>query len=126
MTLTRSLASLLLCLSAAASFAATGPPDRDQKAATARWLVRNSSWGSLSTISTRRGGAPFGNIVSLADGPNGNVFFYLSPLDASVQDLTKDARASVALTEAATPASSDGPGGEPAGADRLGVIEPSQ
>ena len=45
---------------------AGGPPDHTDKAAVARWMVRNNSWGSMATISTMDGmkGTPL--TISLA------------------------------------------------------------
>jgi len=84
------------------------PPPYDQKAATARWMVRSLDWGVLSTVSTRsegtRVGDAFGNPNSFVDGGSGVPYFYVSDMDASMIDAfgAKDAnpRVSLALSEA--------------------------
>ena len=64
---------VLLLAAGAAAQDVGGPPPFFQYAKTARWIVHNSTWGTLSTISTRKGleGRPFGNPNSIADGPTG-------------------------------------------------------
>ncbi|KAJ4826437.1 hypothetical protein Tsubulata_013630 [Turnera subulata] len=78
-------------------------PDRHNAAATARWLVSQNSWGSLNTISTDLGGAPFGNIVSFSDGEHnsgtGIPYFYLTTLDPTAQNALKDQRSSLTISE---------------------------
>ncbi|KAL5974277.1 hypothetical protein ACLOJK_030941 [Asimina triloba] len=72
-------------------------------AATARWLVSQSTWGVLSTISSELGGAPFGNVVSFSDGLPGDgrgiPYFYLTPLDPTARNAMKDVRSSFTLSE---------------------------
>ena len=81
----------------------------------ARWLVAESEWGTVSTISRHLGSAPYGymsawcavhapvhmggfmmasatscrNLVSYSDGVNstGRLLFYLTALDATAADL---------------------------------------
>lgn len=78
-------------------------PDPKEAAATARWLVSQNSWGVLNTISSDLGGAPFGNVVSFSDGlPKkgaGIPYFYLTTLDPTARDATKDERASFTISE---------------------------
>lgn len=69
----------------------------------ARWLVHQTDWGVVSTLSRHLGGAPFGNVVSHADGPpcrsTGRLLFYLTIMDATAQDLERNCSASLALLE---------------------------
>ncbi|WCJ20898.1 Pyridoxamine 5'-phosphate oxidase family protein [Euphorbia peplus] len=78
-------------------------PDRNNAAATARWLVAQNSWGVLNTISLDLGGTPFGNVVSFSDGlPNGGngvPYFYLTTLDPTAQNALKDPRSSLTISE---------------------------
>ncbi|GFP95210.1 protein creg1 [Phtheirospermum japonicum] len=78
-------------------------PRRDDAAVFARWLVSQSSWGVLSTISSDWGGAPFGNVVSFSDGlpdkGKGIPYFYLTTLDPTASYALKDHRSSLALSE---------------------------
>ncbi len=46
-----------------------GRPAHTDHARLARWLVHQTDWGVVSTLSRHLGGAPFGNVVSHADGP---------------------------------------------------------
>ncbi|XP_065876851.1 uncharacterized protein [Euphorbia lathyris] len=78
-------------------------PDRNNAAATARWLVSQNSWGVLNTISLDLGGAPFGNVVSfsdgLPDGGSGVPYFYLTTLDPTARNALKDQRSSLTISE---------------------------
>lgn len=68
----------------------------------ARWLAHNTTYGVLSTFGHSMP-FPFGNVVSYSDGPvnnaSGHLYFYVSPLDASVQDLVVDSRCSLTMTQ---------------------------
>ncbi len=59
------------------------------KAQTARWLVHENNWGTLSTSSIHLNGQAWGQPKSFADGysnhSTGLLYFYDSDLDASVQ-----------------------------------------
>ena len=88
--------------------AAAGPsyprPDPMQKASMARWLVHESTWGALATTSVHLNGSAFANILSISDGDTndatGHIYFYLSAMDPTAgQDLPKDARATLAISE---------------------------
>jgi len=76
-----------------------------EKASTARWMAHELGFGVLSTTSTNAGykGVAFGNPQSFADGTvdnsTGRLYWYMSPLDASAQDLSSDSRATWALSE---------------------------
>jgi len=82
------VASLAVLISVASALPA--PPPAAQKSNFARWMASSTTWGFLSTISTRSNattvGAPFGNPYSFAD-VNGVPYFYASDLDASMTDL---------------------------------------
>ncbi|TDH69795.1 hypothetical protein CCR75_001287 [Bremia lactucae] len=56
----------------------------------ARKLVHENIWATLATLSVQFKGVPYGNIVSYSDGEGyskenstGQLFFYLTPLDAA-------------------------------------------
>merc|ERR1712037_970830 len=92
------------------------PPHTD-KAATARWLMNRTFWGSLSTISTLPAlkGKPFANIISFVEGFPGNStdkqgqpYFFVSDMDQSMVDLKKQNSASLAVSEAASGPCGDG------------------
>ncbi|CAI9758620.1 unnamed protein product [Fraxinus pennsylvanica] len=78
-------------------------PHPDDAANFARWLVSQSSWGVLNTISSDWGGAPFGNVVSFSDGlpdkGKGIPYFYLTTLDPTARNALKDQRSSLTLSE---------------------------
>ncbi|KAL6577551.1 hypothetical protein OROMI_009879 [Orobanche minor] len=78
-------------------------PRRDDTAPFARWLVSQSSWGVLNTISSDWGGAPFENVASFSDGlpdeGKGIPYFYLTTLDPTARNALEDHRASFTLSE---------------------------
>ncbi|CAL8142107.1 unnamed protein product [Orchesella dallaii] len=80
------------------------PPPHELVAKMARYIVHNSNWTSLATISTMSPvrGYPFVNIFSLSDGPANNSsgipYLYLTPLDISVTDLESDSRTSLTMS----------------------------
>jgi hypothetical protein len=61
----------------------TPPPAWNQTAARARWLVYNSLWTTISTVSVMLNGRPWGNVRSIADGVGANSsglpFLYVNP-----------------------------------------------
>ncbi|KAL8190114.1 UNVERIFIED_CONTAM: hypothetical protein K2H54_040760 [Gekko kuhli] len=79
---------------------------QEQAARTARLLVHYNNWGFLATRSTQEKmqGAPFGNSLSISDGPTDNStgipFFYVTPKDNTVADLMRNSIASLTLLEA--------------------------
>ena len=95
---------LTLCLAITIVNAQTRPPHQNLTA-TARWVVRNTEWGVLSTISTQSAitGYPFGNAISFADGNwtsgTGHLWFYVSDSDVSMQDIAANAQCSFAVSE---------------------------
>jgi hypothetical protein len=90
----------------AAIVVADDPPPYDQKARVARWLAHKATYGVLSTTSTQFGGVAFGNTQSFADGTvqnsTGHLFFYISNMDASIQDILVNPRCSFTLSEIST------------------------
>jgi len=83
------------------------PPPHQQKALTARYVVHVSNWGSLATISAQSGieGVPYANVFSISDGILGNfshgvVYFYMTPMDVSAQDIARNPAATLVVTEA--------------------------
>merc|ERR1712100_333707 len=64
------------------------PPLFTQKAKTARWMAHHLDFGVLSTTSSNADfkGVAFGNPQSFADGTmdnsTGNLYWYMSPMDA--------------------------------------------
>ncbi|KAM7279366.1 hypothetical protein ACFE04_006500 [Oxalis oulophora] len=85
------------------SLSSIAKPDHKHAAASARWLVSQSSWGVLSTISSDLGGSPFGNVVSFSDGLPGTgtgiPYFYLTSLDPTAKNSFKDQRSSLTVSE---------------------------
>src|SRR6056297_778858 len=87
-------------------------PVPPQPAKSGRWLLHESTWGVLSTVSTLPGiaGAPFGNPQSLVDGPyrdglfgdnsTGIPYFFVSELDVSQQDASANSLVSLTVSEA--------------------------
>jgi hypothetical protein len=79
-------------------------PPAENVAQMARYIVRNSNWSALATISSREPtiGYPSNSIVSVSDGPmdksTGVPYMYVTPLDISQKDLQVDPRASLTMT----------------------------
>lgn len=84
------------------------PPNYEDKAGRARYLVHHVGWGVLSTISTQDSikGFPFGNIASMSDGPvensTGIPYFYVFDSDATMRDVKAHNAVSFTVTEAET------------------------
>ena len=80
----------------------------------ARWLVSNTDWGSIATVSRGQAGqppgTPFANPQSFSDGianatephlrSTGTPYFYMTGLDETPQDLGSNPNGSLAITEA--------------------------
>lgn len=85
------------------------PPDHTQLIPMARYVMHYADWASISTISILPAieGFPFTNVKSVVDGTMANStgipYFYMSPLDFSARDLSKNSRATVLLTLEETP-----------------------
>lgn len=94
---------LFLLSNCIAAGAAQQPPPFQLKAATARWIAHNANYGIISTFSRHLNGIPFGNIASFSDGTvdnsTGELYFFLSPLDASMQDISKNPHCSMTISE---------------------------
>lgn len=81
-------------------------PEPDEKAATARWIVRNNNWGTIGTTSTLDGfaGRPFANPNSYADGvlgaSTGEIFLYVTDMDQSMVDVASNKQAAFSISEA--------------------------
>lgn len=81
------------------------PPPHTEHAKMARYLVHKAEWvsmGSLSTVDAIKG-FPMVNIISVADSARGEkstgvLYFFLTMLDYTAQDLHKDDRLTVMLT----------------------------
>lgn len=72
------------------------PPPHTDYAKMARWLVHNVEWTAMGTISTLPSiaGFPMVNVIAMADSEKGakstgNIYFYLTMLDFTAQDLSK-------------------------------------
>jgi len=92
-------------LSIAQPAARANPPDWDQFAQMARYIVHYSDWVGVSTISSRDPimDYPFANVKTVSDGSTATVargipYFYLSPMDLSSMDFWKNPKASLSFT----------------------------
>lgn len=72
------------------------PPPHADYPKMARWLVHNVEWTAMGTISTQSeiAGFPFVNVIATADSQKGakstgQIYFYLTMLDFTAQDLSK-------------------------------------
>lgn len=83
------------------------PPPATQPAARARWLVYNSMWTAVSTVSVRLQGRPWANVRSMADGvgtnSTGRPVLYLPTPDPTSVDIAADAHCAISFSEAALP-----------------------
>merc|ERR1719244_70888 len=81
-----------------------GPPPHEQAARMARYILHQSDWTSMATLSSRANfsGYPTANVFSVSDGPtnnsSGTPYFYLSAWELSVHDLAKNNRASITMS----------------------------
>lgn len=81
------------------------PPPHTEYAKMARYLVHKAEWismGSLSTVDAIKG-YPMVNVIAVADSARdakstGTLYFYLTMLDYTAQDLSKDNRLTVLLS----------------------------
>merc|ERR1712151_1162111 len=75
-----------------------------KKADTARWLIHEVTWGTMATTSTHLNGGAFANPVSLVDGTEANAtgtpYFLVSSLDTSIQDIHKNPKFSLTVSQA--------------------------
>jgi len=79
----------------------SGPPQPWQTALMGRYVIHNSDWVSISTISTLSSikTYPFVNLKSMSDGPvskgTGIPYLYMTELDLSGKDIEQDSRCTV-------------------------------
>jgi len=81
-------------------------PDYKEYAAVARYVVHKSEWASIATVSTSKSipGFPMVNIKSVADSARdepstGVIYFYLTNLDFTGQDLLKSNKLTAMFTD---------------------------
>ncbi|XP_069801641.1 protein CREG1 [Dendropsophus ebraccatus] len=100
---------LLLVVSLAFRPSAADIPPRNETARVARYVAHRCDWGALATISSHEPlrGQPFANVFSVSDGPRGHssgvLYFYLTTMEVSVQDLQVNPNASLTMSLAQTP-----------------------
>ncbi|KAM4048328.1 protein CREG1 [Anomaloglossus baeobatrachus] len=93
----------------ALSQGAASIPPHNETARVARFVAHRCDWGALATISSHDPvkGAPFANVFSVSDGPRGQssgvLYFYLTTMEISVQDLQLNPNASLTMSLAQTP-----------------------
>src|SRR6202790_5743210 len=81
----------------------------------ARTLTYSGRIGSLSTISRKQPGFPFGSVMPYALDERGRPIFLISTMAMHTQNLQADARASLLVTE-------DDGGGDPLGSSRVTLV----
>ena len=81
----------------------------------ARTLLHLGRVGSLSTLSRKCPGFPFGSLMPYALDGNGRTIFLISTMAMHTQNLQQDGRASLLVTES-------GASGDPLGAARVTVV----
>ncbi|XP_026330343.1 protein CREG1 [Hyposmocoma kahamanoa] len=80
------------------------PPDHTKIIAMSRYVLHNTIWCSIATISTLPGiqGFPFTNVKSFVDGSlavsTGVPYFYMAPADFTAKDLSKNSRTTVLVS----------------------------
>ncbi|XP_073524664.1 protein CREG1 isoform X2 [Phyllobates terribilis] len=91
------------------SLGAAAIPPRNETARVARYVAHKCDWGALATLSSHEPvrGLPFANVFSVSDGPRGQsggvLYFYLTTMEISVQDLQVNANTSLTMSLAQTP-----------------------
>lgn len=82
-------------------------PPLQEYARVARYIMHNSEWCAIATISTKShlAGSPFANVYDVSDGATveestGIPYFYLTSLQPSVKDLQVNSQASIAMSMA--------------------------
>src|SRR6476660_8818306 len=81
----------------------------------ARTLVYLSRMGSLSTLSRKQPGFPFGSVMPYGLDDHGRPIFLISTMAMHTQNLQADPRASLLVTQ-------DDTGGDPLGASRVTLV----
>jgi hypothetical protein len=77
------------------------PPQPDEVAKMARYIMRNSDWVSVATTSTQKAiqGYPFVSLKSVSDGTASNStgvpYLYMTDMDVSGKDIEKDNRCTI-------------------------------
>lgn len=97
---------------AASDQAAIAEPAFGERARTLMYLGRI---GSLSTLSRKQPGFPFGSVMPYGLGDHGHPIFLISTMAMHTQNLQADARASLLVTQ-------DDAGGDPLGASRVTLV----
>src|SRR6266446_9773967 len=92
--------------------AAVPEPSFSERARTLLYLGRI---GSLSTLSRKQPGFPFGSVMPYALDACGRPIFLISTMAMHTQNLQADARASLLVTQ-------DDTGGDPLGASRVTLV----
>jgi hypothetical protein len=87
-------------------------PSFAERARTLAYLVRI---GSLSTLSRKQPGFPFGSVMPYALDEQGRPIFLISTMAMHTQNLHADSRAALLVTQ-------DEPGGDPLGASRVTLM----
>ncbi|XP_050514326.1 protein CREG1 [Diabrotica virgifera virgifera] len=84
------------------------PPPPWQAALMARYIIHNTGWISIATISTQSSikGYPFVSLKSLSDGPvknsTGIPYLYMTEMDVSGKDIESDKRVTIMASLAET------------------------
>jgi hypothetical protein len=72
-------------------------------AAHARWLIHEADYGVATAQSTMKEGFPFGNVMSMSDGPDdqatGRILFYVTTISRFAQDVAQDDRVSLTVSQ---------------------------
>ena len=93
---------VLLIVNLGEIYGLKSPPPFTQKAAMARYVVHNTNWSVVSTVSRSFGGIPYGNVESSSDGPINNStgipYYYISPLDFVVKDAMKHSQVTATMS----------------------------
>src|SRR6202140_1033999 len=98
--------------SAASSQPAVAEPTFAERARTLMYLGRT---GSLSTLSRKQPGFPFGSVMPYGLDDRGRPIFLISTMAMHTQNLQSDPRASLLVTQ-------DDSGGDPLGASRVTLV----
>jgi putative heme iron utilization protein len=90
-------------------------PQEPSHAERARALVHLARAGTLSTLSRRHPGHPFGSVMPYAPDPRGALLLLISSMAMHTQNLEADPRASLLVTEA-------GRAGDPLAGGRVTLV----
>jgi len=91
------------------------PVPEPSHAERARTLMHLGRIGSLSTLSRKQPGFPFGSVMPYGLDDHGRPIFLISTMAMHTQNLQADSRASLLVTQ-------DGTGGDPLGASRVTLV----